>query len=499
MLKRMKTPRNRKTGLTNLAILMTLSCFLWLWPISAWAQNQRQASSLEEFSQELNQVAEKVIPAVVSVRVELNVPADTAQGPFDFNNPFSPFNRDFFERFFGPGLPSPAPQQEQRQAGMGSGFIISSDGLILSSHHVVGEADRIVVRLRDGREFEAKVLGSDPPSDVAVIRISGGNDLPAIPLGDSDALLVGELVMAIGNPFGLAHTLTTGVVSAKGRTNLGITDYEDFIQTDASINPGNSGGPLTNMRGEVVGVNTAIFSQSGGSLGIGFAVPINMVKAVIDQLLERGEVTRGFLGIGIQNLTPDLRASFNLDNTVKGVVVTDVMENSPADRAGLQRGDIITAYNDEPVIEASQFRNAVALAQPGTRVAMTVIRNSEKIQVQAELGSQTEGEPAARTPQADTTSKYGFTVQRLTPDLAATLGYQRMSGVVVSAVTPGSPAAIAGLTPGMLISEVGRQQVASVEEFYAEIQKHQNQERVLLFVHYRGGSQYLTLPLRQQQ
>lgn len=462
--------------------------------LDATAEDEQGIQTLAQFSLALNRVAERVIPTVVFVQVEKSVQPGEATVPFEFNNPFDLFNEDFFERFFGDRFPGLEPRREQRQMGWGSGFIISEDGMILTSHHVIGEADRIIVRLRGGREFTAKVVGSDPPSDVAIIKIDNGEVLPVLPLGNSDDLLVGELVMAVGNPFGLSQTLTTGVVSAKGRTSLGITDYEDFIQTDAPINPGNSGGPLINMDGEAIGVNTAIFSQSGGYMGIGFAVPINMVKAVMDQLLERGSVSRGFLGIGIQDLTPELRETLGLREDVAGVLITEVQSDSPAARAGLQRGDIVVQYNGEPVKEVGHFRNMVALGSPGTEVTLTIVRNSEKMDISLELGS-LKPEQAAPAAPSDVPDQLGFSVQNLAPELADQLGYQGLEGVIITEVFPGSPAALVGLRPGMLIREANRKPVGSVEEFLGELKNAREQGRLLLFVQFGKASQYVVLPL----
>jgi serine protease Do len=294
------------------------------------AEPDDEITALQHLSTGFTRVAKRTLPAVVFIQVEKNV--ERGRGPGEFNNPFDLFNDEFFHRFFGERFHRQPRQYKQR--GLGSGFIVSHDGYILTNHHVVGDAEHIMVKLADGREVKAKLVGTDPKSDVAVIKIKG-DDLPVLPLGDSDTLEVGEWVVAIGNPFGLTHTITVGVVSAKGRSGMGIEDYEDFIQTDAAINPGNSGGPLINLQGKVIGINTAIYSRSGGYMGIGFAIPINMVKAIEQQLIASGKVTRGYLGINIQDLSEDLANSFGL-KTTKGVLVADVVENSPAAKGGLK-------------------------------------------------------------------------------------------------------------------------------------------------------------------
>jgi serine protease Do len=327
--------------------------------------------------------------------------------PFEFNNPFDLFNDEFFRRFFGPRLPERGQPRKYRQTGQGSGFIVSKDGYILTNHHVVGDADRITVTLSDGREFTAKTVGTDPKSDVAVIKIEADN-LPILPLGDSDALEVGEWVMAVGNPFGLSHTITVGVVSAKGRSTVGITDYEDFIQTDAAINPGNSGGPLINLTGEVVGIITAIFSRSGGYMGIGFAIPVNMAKAIQKQLVETGKVIRGSLGVNVQNLSKELAESFGLDST-DGVLIAGVTKDSPADKAGLRRGDVIVEFNGRNIENVGQFRNLVALTIPGTKIKLVLIRGGKRSDLAVKLGRIPEGLIAGAT-KTDLMKKLGFSV-----------------------------------------------------------------------------------------
>jgi len=438
-------------------------------------------------------ISKKAIPTVVFIEVEKTVESGQALNPFEYNNPFDLFNDDFFERFFGHRYPQQQRPREYKQKGLGSGFIFSDEGYVLTNHHVVGDADKIVVRLSDGREFGAKIVGSDPRSDVAIIKLEKGKDLPVLPLGDSDALEVGEWVMAIGNPFGLSHTLTVGVVSAKGRTSVGITDYEDFIQTDAAINPGNSGGPLINMKGEAVGINSAIFSKSGGYMGIGFAIPINMVKSIKDQLVTAGKVSRGYLGVSIQDITSELKETFDL-KTTEGVLVSDVSKDSPADKAGLKQGDVVVEFNDRKVENTGQFRNLVSLTPPGSKANLVVIRDGKEIELPVKLATLEQASIAGVT-QTDAMEKLGFTVQDLSEDLARQFGYERYQGVLISQVMPRSPAQFAGLRPGVLITEVNKKAVGNTEDFLKALEESLKMKRVLLLVQDRQYARYVVLDL----
>jgi serine protease Do len=456
-------------------------------PFSSVGAEEAQTPVIQQISKEFTRIAERTNPAVVFIQVEKTA----AGGPM--MSPFDQFDDDFFERFFGNRLPRSKPPEEHKQRGWGSGFIISKDGYILTNHHVVGDADKISVQLKDEREFEAKVVGTDSRSDIALIRIEDSKELPVLPLGDSDSLAVGELVMAIGSPFGLSHTMTVGVVSAKGRTTVGIADYEDFIQTDAAINPGNSGGPLINMNGEAVGINTAIFSRSGGYMGIGFAIPINMVKAIKEQLVEQGEVRRGYLGMIIQDLSSDLKESFDLKET-DGVLVADVKEDSPAEKAGLKRGDVVISFDGKTVKDAGRLRNMVALTTPETEVQIVVIRNEKKKKLTASLGTLKEkGGPAPA--REDSVQKLGLAVQDLTDDLAERFGYHGQEGVIISAVEPDGPAQLAGLRPGTLLTEVNREAISSTKEFFAALGNLKEPKNVLLLVQEGPHSRYVVLPL----
>src|SRR3990172_1663189 len=321
-------------------------------------------SSLPDFTS----LAKKLGPAVVNISTtQVRRTAEQAPTPFGEGDPSS----QFWERFFG----GPIPRGPQRQAGLGSDFVTDRDGTILTNYHVVDGAQKIVVKLSDGRSFDAKVLGKDQKTDIAIIKIDTGQDLPAATLGDSDRLEVGEWVMAIGNPFGLDNTVTSGIVSAKGR-HIGAGPYEDFIQTDASINPGNSGGPLINLRGEVVGINTAIFSQSGGNIGIGFAIPTNLVKDLLPQLKDKGAVVRGYVGVTIQQLTPEIAASMGLKQT-RGALVAEVAKAGPAAQAGLKSGDVIVEFNGKENKDSSELPLQVARISPGQQVQTKILRDGK--------------------------------------------------------------------------------------------------------------------------
>ncbi|MFN2354200.1 MAG: DegQ family serine endoprotease [Desulfopila sp.] len=450
---------------------------------------ESETEILQKTSRAFTSVVKKATPAVVHVRVEKTVGAKNYnfQGEEFFNNPF-------FKRFFGPEFRRQMPQQPQKrkQRGQGSGFIISQDGYILTNNHVVADADSITVTLSDNTRKEAELIGSDPQSDVALIKIDNGNDLPVLPLGDSDALDVGEWVIAIGNPFGLNQTVTVGVVSAKGRSRVGINEYENFIQTDAAINPGNSGGPMLNINGEVVGINSALFSRTGGYMGIGFAIPINMVKTINDQLKKHGEVVRGWLGVAIQDVDEDLATSFNLEKA-HGILVSEVQKDSPADEAGLKQGDIIVELNGIKMQDVNDLRNRIALIIPDAEAELTVIRNGREKTIDVTIGEQPDDFGRATQPAGDFSEDFGLSFQELTAELAEQLGYEGETGVVVGDVEPDSPAASAGLKPGHLIQEVNRQRVENLEDVKAVIKQSGNSKRLLLRVKFGRFSQYVVL------
>jgi serine protease Do len=445
--------------------------------------------SLRQTGRAFASVARAVSPSVVFIQVEGRQQAS----PF---GPGSPFGDEFLRRFFGEQLPPGGPQQPPPGGGgpafgQGSGFVFhqaNGNAYIMTNNHVVQDAERIRVRLDDGREFDAEVTGSDPQSDVAIINIPG-LDVPALELSQSGDVEVGEWVVAIGSPFGLRSTLTVGVVSATGRTALGINDYEDFIQTDAAINPGNSGGPLVDLDGRVIGMNTAIFSRSGGYMGIGFAIPIDLARAIAMQLIENGKVIRGFLGVAIQPLTPELAESFGIDR-YQGILVAQVTPGSPAAAANLQVGDVIVGYQGNAVEDVGDFRNRVALTAPETPVQLTVLRNGNRQQITATIGTQQEDMSVAGA--TATTRQLGLVVQTPTPEMAESLGVQPGEGVVVTQVLPQSPAAAAGLTPGTIILQVNRQPVTSADSFSQAIEASAT-NRAMLLVRTGEAQRYVVL------
>lgn len=387
---------------------------------------------------------EQVTPAVVNIATEGHVEMRT--------NPL--FNDPFFRRFFN------APDQPRRRKtqSLGSGVIIDAKrGLVVTNNHVIANADQITVKLRDGRNLKAELVGSDPDTDVAVVKISGKR-LTAVPLADSDKLRVGDYVVAIGNPFGLGQTVTSGIISALARSGLGITGYEDLIQTDASINPGNSGGALVNLRGELVGINTAIFSQSGGNIGIGFAIPTNMVRQITDQLVEHGEVRRGFLGAQLQDLDPDLAGAFGITSR-HGAVLVNIVEGSPAHKAGLQPGDVVTAANDKPVTNAADLRNQVGLKRIGEKVKLKVMREGKEKTVTITVAERDTAELSGelRNPRL-AGAAFGEIPEQ-------SRAYGRIQGVMVYEVERGSRVGRAGLREGDIITSVNRLPTRDLDEF----------------------------------
>lgn len=460
--------------------------------------------SLKQTSKAFASVAKSVSPSVAFIQVESKAQNSTIT---QFSSPFGdewPFGDDLFKRFFGDdfmGIPRGphfnAPQSERQTIGQGSGFVfaakkglMSDKTYILTNHHVVADADRILVKFQDGREYDATVTGRDPQSDIAVIEIKLGG-LPALPMADSSKLEVGEWVVAIGNPFGLSHTLTVGVVSAKGRTSLGINDYEDFIQTDAAINPGNSGGPLVNLDGEVVGINTAIFSRSGGYMGVGFAIPINLGKTIANQLIEKGKVTRGYLGIAIQPLTTELAESFGIEPG-QGILIAEVTKDSPADKAGLRQGDVIVAYHNEPVTDVGSFRNRVSLTPPGSREHLTILREGKKKDLTITINELPRESEVAQS-SAQSAEDIGLTIQTLTPQLAEQFDTKPGEGVVVTKIQPGSIAAMAGIEIGSIILQVNRKAVKSAAEFKRAVKASSDKKQVLLLIRKDNVQRYVAL------
>jgi serine protease Do len=430
-------------------------------------------------------LAKKMKPLVVNISTT-QVSEGRGAGQ-EFGSPFGEddqFN-DFWRRFFG----GPTPRGPQRQRSLGSGFIIDSDGSILTNNHVVENASKIVVKLSDDQEYEAKVVGRDAKTDIAVIKISAKSALPAANFGDSDNLEVGEWVVAIGNPFGLDSTVTSGIVSAKGR-HIGQGPYDNFIQTDASINPGNSGGPLINLRGEIVGINTAIFSRTGGNMGIGFAIPINLVKELLPQLRGKGKVTRGFLGVLIQKVTPEIADSLGLDKA-QGALVANVSKGGPADKAGVKVGDVIVEFDGKEVKDSGDLPIIVARTPVDKKVRMKVVREKNEVVLGVAVGELKDEEVVASAPEK---GELGLTVQRLTPQIAESLGLEKSEGVVVSAVEPGSAADEAGIRRGDVLMEIDRRPIRNLDEYRKSIAAIKKGRGVLFLV--RRGESTLFLALK---
>ncbi len=426
-------------------------------------------------------LAKKLGPTVANIQVTKIENVGTLRWP---NMPEGPFG-EFFERFFRQ-MPE-LPKNFQTQ-GAGSGVIISADGYLLTNSHVVEGAKEVTVTLADKRQYGARIVGRDSKTDLAVLKIDASEPLPIATLGDSDALKVGEWVIAIGNPFGLSHTVTAGIVSAKGRV-IGAGPYDDFIQTDASINPGNSGGPLFNIKGEVVGINTAIipFGQ-----GIGFAIPINTAKPLIPQLEAHGEVTRGYLGVSIQSITPELARTLKLDKTT-GALVGDVVSGSPAEKAGIRRGDVIIAFNNEPVEGARDLPRMVAKAPVGEDVTVTVLRDGVERRLPVTVGKLSSETAKAEESSQPDQGKWGLLLQDVTPGMAGSLGLADNEGVMVVGVLPRSPADLAGIHRGDVILEVNRQPANSVKEVKELIAKADDEETLLLLVKRDRGSFFVAL------
>ena len=439
--------------------------------------------------------ANAAMPSVVKISSSKIVKTPTA-----FEGQSGDDGADLFGQLFGGrngagnrGGRFQTPPSAHREAGVGSGVIISPDGYIITNNHVVDGATDVEVTLTDRRQFKARVIGTDPKTDVAVIKIDAGN-LPAITVGDSSKLQIGDEVLAIGNPFGVGQTVTMGIVSATGRTGLGIEEYEDFIQTDASINPGNSGGALVNDRGELVGINTAILSgESGGNQGIGFAVPVNLARKVMDEIATNGHVTRAYLGVTIQEVTPAIAKAIGLDGP-RGALVSDVSANSPAQKAGLQSGDVITAVNNKPVLESNQLRMDISMMGTNEPLKLQVFRNGSTVNLNAETAEMpgTPVERASNDRGHSNSALDGVSVQSMNPEIAQQAGVNPgTSGVVVTNVDPASAAAGAGLQEGDVIQEVNHSKVANSSDFASALQKSKGDS--LLLINRKGTKLYLAV------
>lgn len=471
------------------AVAMLVALLLSVVPAQAkdGVVSQESKVFLKQLSASLAEVAEAVKPAVVNISTTTTVSME--------ENPFGDmFNDPLFRKFFGDQFDHQGgnKKQKRKSSALGSGVIVSPDGYIMTNNHVIKNADEITVLLSDKREFKGKVVGSDPKTDLAVVRIDA-KDLPALSLGNSDMLKTGDVVFAVGNPFGLNQTITMGIVSAVGRSNVGIADYEDFIQTDAAINPGNSGGALVNSDGKLVGINTAIFSTSGGYMGIGFAIPSNMVRSVMDSIVKEGKVVRGWLGVGIQNLTKDLAEHFGVKDR-RGALVTDVTKGSPADKGGMKRSDVITRYSGKAVEDTTMLRKMVAETKSGTAVEVTVVRDGKEKSLTIMVGElkDKEAKKTVRKAERDNVMR-GVSVQELTDDLRKDLGIDEdVKGVVVSDIAADSPAA-GVLGTGDVIQQVNQKDVSNIADFEKILANIKPKDSVLLLVARKGGSIYVTV------
>jgi serine protease Do len=426
-------------------------------------------------------IAKQALPAVVFIDVETTIEVP------QYGYRYQPF-QDQFGRRGQLAIPEEREPKKYSREGQGSGFIISKDGYILTNNHVVNDADRITVTLADERKFSAKVIGSDPKTEVALIKIEDPHELPYLELGDSDALEVGEWVLAAGNPFGLTQTITAGIVSAKGRDEVGIAEYGNFIQTDAAINPGNSGGPLLDIDGKVVGINTAIYTRTGGYMGIGFAVPINQAIQIKEQLVKYGKISRSVLGIYIQDVDEELAKSFELEEK-GGILISQIVEDSSAEKAGLKEGDIIVEMDGKKVGKTAAFRNRIAATPPDSKVELKVFRNGKYKDIVA-VTQEMKGGGVSASPEL--MEKLGLSVEELDSEAGRRLGYKGETGVLIAEVEQNSPAWRAGLTPGQIIASVDRKPVENVDEFMGALSEAEG-GRVLFLVADGRGSRFVVV------
>jgi len=469
-------------ALSVTVLLMTCLALPGTVSASTKAISQESKTLLGKLSNAIAEVAETARPAVVNISTTSTVVMQA--------NPFGDmFNDPFFRRFFGDQFGQPGQKRQFKSSALGSGVIVSEHGYILTNNHVIKDADEIKVILYDKREFKGKVVGSDPRTDLAVIKIDAKN-LPTIPFGASAKLKTGDIVLAIGNPFGLNQTITMGIVSAVGRSNVGIADLEDFIQTDAAINPGNSGGALVNSNGELVGINTAIFSTSGGYMGIGFSIPTDMAKTVMDSIIKHGKVIRGWLGVSIQNLTPELAKSLKITET-EGALISGVEKGSPADKAGLKRGDLIIELDAKKVHDSTSLRNMISATAPGTSITLKIIRDGKEQAVVVKLGEYKEKKIVKKAEYNNVLK--GVTVQELTPTLRDKLNLpEDINGVAVTDISSDSPAQDL-LQTSDVIQEVNRTPIQSAQEYEQVVFQIGDKEAVLLLIYRGGGSIYLTI------
>jgi serine protease Do len=460
-------------------------------PVSVRADDSRTAVGL---TSTFAPVVKRVTPAVVNVSSTRIAKTSAGQDGSQMEDLF----RQFFGEGSGRGNRSPQLPRERRSSGLGSGVIVSSDGYILTNNHVIDNATTVKVALSDRREFTAKIVGTDPQTDIALLKIEGKN-FPTLSMADSSKAQIGDVVLAIGNPFGIGQTVTMGIVGATGRGNLGIEDYEDFIQTDAAINPGNSGGALVNANGQLIAINTAILAgNSGGNQGVGFAIPINMAREVMDQLTKTGKISRGYIGAGIQDVTPALAKAFKVPET-GGTVVREVEPNSPAARAGLKPGDVVTAVDNQPITGSNSFKLRISRTAPGTVAHLKILRDGAPMDIAVTpikrpgASAKDDNDTGSTSPAGTPTALRGLSVDNLTGDVARQLGLNpTITGVVVTDVESGSPAGEAGLREGDVIQHVNRKPVANVQEFN-QVLKQSGNDPVVFLVNRGGQTQFMAV------
>jgi len=474
---------------------LVLSSHLEIMTTSA-AKSQISAKSIDiltQLSDAQSEVAAVATPSVVNISTTRVVKSreDTTYDLFD---------DPFFRKFFGDQFPRPNVPKEHKEQSLGSGVIVTEDGYIITNNHVIEKADEIKILLSNKKDYKAKLIGADPKTDIAIIKIEA-KGLTALPWGDSNKLKVGEIVFAIGNPFGLNQTVTMGVIGAVGRANVGIADYEDFIQTDAAINPGNSGGALVNARGELIGINTAILSRTGGYQGIGFAVPSSMAKQVMDSLVKYKKVVRGWLGVSIQEVTSDLAEEFGVKD-LKGALVSGVMKKSPAEKAGIRQGDVILQYNGKVVEDTGHLRNMVSQTPIGTTVKMKLFRSKKELEVDVAIAelpkkladTSSRGEESEEGSDEENSALAGLAVKDLTPELARRFGFEENEkGVVVVKVEPGSRLFEAGVRQGDLLLQINQKSIANLQEYGKVIAKIKTKERMLLLIRRKGQDLFVTV------
>ncbi len=496
---------NKKRLYFSAAFLVVLGVFAGLvlssrfdimTPLPAKSQiSSKSIDLLTQLSEAQSEVAAVATPSVVNISTT-RVIKTREEGQFDL------FDDPFFRRFFGDQFPHPNVPKEHKEQSLGSGVIVSEDGYIVTNNHVIEKAQEIKVLLSNKKDYKAKLIGADPKTDIAVIKIDA-KGLAALPWGDSTKLKVGEIVFAIGNPFALNETVTMGVISAVGRANVGIADYEDFIQTDAAINPGNSGGALINTRGELIGINTAILSRTGGYQGIGFAVPSSMARQVMDSLMKYKKVVRGWLGVSIQEVTSDLAEEFGVKD-LKGALVSSVMKGSPAEKAGIKQGDVILQFNGKVVEDTGHLRNMVSQTPIGTTVKVRLLRQKKEFDVAVVIAELPKKIAEASTDEEKSGEEHdeqesgvlsGLVVRQLTPDLARRFGYdENEKGIVVVRVDGGSRIFEAGVRPGDIILQINQKNISTLDEYNKSASRIKKGERILLLVRSKGkGDQFITV------